>query len=100
MISFGKGLRLTPDGTLRKRKASIHLPPKEHAALCLLLDNAGEIVSQTQMKHAVWPDVHVGPESIPRSISSLRARLGPDVNIQTLYKRGYRVDGEVRRTIH
>jgi TolB-like protein/tetratricopeptide (TPR) repeat protein len=75
----------------------IHLPPRELSALRLLLGNAGRIVSPAQLKRALWGEVHVTAESVPRCISSLRARLGPDDYIQTVYKRGYRLQIPVKR---
>jgi TolB-like protein len=73
------------------------LPPKELAALRLLLEHAGQIVSPLQLKHALWDDVHVSADSVPKCLSSLRARLEPEDCIQTVYKRGYRFSAEVRR---
>lgn len=93
---FGE-FQLAPDGTLLRACQSIHLPPKELAALRVLLLHAGQVVSPAQLKEALWGDVHVTPESIPRCISSLRARLGPEEWIQTLYKRGYRMGSRVQR---
>ena len=75
----------------------VHLPPKELAALRLLLAHAGQIVSPLQLKRALWGDVHVTTDSGPKCLSSLRARLEPEVCIQTVYKRGYRFSAEVQR---
>jgi TolB-like protein/tetratricopeptide (TPR) repeat protein len=49
------------------------------------------------LKHALWGDVHVTADSIPKCLSSLRARLEPESCIQTVYKRGYRFAAEVLR---
>jgi TolB-like protein/tetratricopeptide (TPR) repeat protein len=68
----------------------------ELAALRLLLVNAGQIVTPLQLKLALWGDVHVTADSVPRCLSSLRARLHPDNCIQTVYKRGYRLFVQVR----
>jgi len=91
------GLRLEADGTLWRGEAVVHLPPKELAALRLLLAHAGQVVSPTQLKHELWGDVHVTADSVPKCLSSLRARLEPDECIQTVYKRGYRFTAEIRR---
>ncbi|MGA3345223.1 MAG: winged helix-turn-helix domain-containing protein [Terracidiphilus sp.] len=94
--SFG-GFRLENDGTLWRGESVVHLPPKELAALQLLLANAGQVVSPLQLKHALWGDVHVTADSVPRCMSSLRARLEPESCIQTVYKRGYRFTAGVLR---
>ncbi|MGD0294420.1 MAG: winged helix-turn-helix domain-containing protein [Terracidiphilus sp.] len=91
------GFRLEADGTLWRGVTVVHLPPKELAALRLLLAHAGHVVSSAQMKNALWGDVHVTADSVPKCLSSLRARLEPDVCIQTVYKRGYRFTAEIIR---
>jgi DNA-binding winged helix-turn-helix (wHTH) protein/tetratricopeptide (TPR) repeat protein len=93
---FG-GFRLEADGTLFREEAVVHLPPKELAALRCLLANAGQIVPPLQLRKKLWGEVHVTADSVPKCISSLRARLEPEEFIQTVYKRGYRLTGEVRR---
>lgn len=93
---FGE-FQLEPDGTLLRARRSIHLPPKELAALRVLLRHAGQVVSSAQLKEALWGNVHVTAESVPRCISSLRAHLGPEEWIETLYKRGYRMGSHVQR---
>jgi DNA-binding winged helix-turn-helix (wHTH) protein len=96
-FSFGS-FRLDNDGTLFRGDAQIHVPPKELAALRLLLAHAGQIVTSAQLKHDLWGDVHVTSDSVPRCMSSLRARLEPEQCIQTIYKRGYRLAGPVQRS--
>jgi DNA-binding winged helix-turn-helix (wHTH) protein len=91
--------RLEADGTLRRGDALIHLPPKELAALRLLLAHAGQVVTSQQLRQELWGDVHVTADSVPKCLSSLRERLGPDECIQTVYKRGYRLSVEVRRGV-
>ncbi len=90
------GFRLEPDGTLFRGKSSIHLTPRELAALRMLLAQAGQIVSIAELKDALWGATNVTAESLPRCISSLRARLEPEDCIQTIYKRGYRLTADVR----
>ncbi len=91
------GFRLEADGTLWRGEAVVHLPPKELKALRLLMAHAGQVVSPLQLKHELWGDVHVTADSVPKCMSSLRARLEPDACIQTVYKRGYRFSVEIRR---
>ncbi len=87
------------DGTLWRGEAVVHLPPKELAALRLLMARAGQVVSPLQLKRELWGDVHVSADSVPKCLSSLRSRLEPDVCIQTVYKRGYRFSAQIRRQI-
>lgn len=93
---FGE-LRLDGQGVLTRGDEVIHLPPKELAALRLLLAHAGQIVTVQQLKQALWGDVHVTDDSVPKCVSSLRELLSPADFIQTVYKRGYRLSVEVQR---
>jgi DNA-binding winged helix-turn-helix (wHTH) protein/tetratricopeptide (TPR) repeat protein len=94
-FSFGN-FSLESDGTFRRGDSQIHLPPKELAALRYLVAHAGQVVTPSQLKQALWGDVHVTSDSVPRCLSSLRARLEPEQCIQTIYKRGYRMTAPVR----
>jgi DNA-binding winged helix-turn-helix (wHTH) protein/tetratricopeptide (TPR) repeat protein len=94
--SFG-GLRLEVDGTLWRGEAQVHLPARELEALRLLVTHAGQVVSPAQLKQALWGDAQTAADSVPKCLSSLRARLEPDACIQTVYKRGYRFSAEIAR---
>ncbi len=95
-FTFGN-LQLHRDGMLSRGNTIVHLPPKELAALNLLLAHAGQILTHPQLKKALWPDVHVTDDSVSKCMSSLRELLAPDDCIQTVYKRGYRLFTEVRK---
>ena len=96
-FTFGN-LHLEADGTLARGAEVIHLPPKELAALKLLLEHAGQIVTHQQLKKMLWGNVHVTDDSVPKCMSSLRELLTPDDYIQTVYKRGYRLSVDVRKS--
>ena len=85
-FAFGT-LHLEADGTLTRGDEVIHLPPKELAALILLLTHASQIVTHQQLKKALWGDVHVTDDSVPNCVSSLRELLAPDDYIQSLQAR-------------
>jgi len=93
---FGE-LRLDALGVLTRGNETIHLPPKELSALRLLLAHAGQIVTLQQLKEALWGEVHVTDDSVPKCVSSLRELLSPSDCIQTVYKRGYRISVPVQR---
>lgn len=94
-FTFGN-FKLWADGSFFRAQTQIHLPPKELAALRFLLSNADKVVTPAQLKQALWGDVHVTSDSVPRCLSALRARLEPEQCIQTIYKRGYRLVGPVQ----
>jgi len=94
-ISFGP-FRLDADGTLWQDRKIVHLPPKELAALRLLIGHAPHVVTPLQLRNELWGDVNVSADSLPKCLSSLRAKLEPEDCIQTVYKRGYRFSTEIR----
>jgi DNA-binding winged helix-turn-helix (wHTH) protein len=81
---------LYPDGTLLRDAREVRLAPKELALLRVLIVRAGQVVPLEQLRSSAWGDVHVSADSLPRCVSSLRARLESQSCIQTIYKRGYR----------
>ena len=95
MYSFG-GFRLEADGTLFRGQTPVYLPPKELAALRLLLAHAGQILTHRQLRSALWGELNVPGDTLSKCISSLRARLQPEECIQTVYKRGYCFSAPVR----
>ncbi len=92
--SFGV-FRLQADGRLLRGETPVDLPPKELAALRLLLTHAGQIVTYSQLRKALWGDTHVAADTISECVTSLCARLQPEECIQTVYKRGYRFSAAV-----
>jgi DNA-binding winged helix-turn-helix (wHTH) protein len=89
---------LLPDGTLLRNADEIHLAPKELAVLRVLISQPGQIVPAEKLRLSAWGDTHVSADSLPRCVSSLRAHLGFEPCIQTIYKRGYRFTLPVIRT--
>jgi DNA-binding winged helix-turn-helix (wHTH) protein/tetratricopeptide (TPR) repeat protein/TolB-like protein len=61
-----------PDGD------AIRLRPKALSLLNLLAGNAGRVVTKQEIMDAVWPNVHVGDDSLFQCIRELRTALGDD----------------------
>jgi DNA-binding winged helix-turn-helix (wHTH) protein/tetratricopeptide (TPR) repeat protein len=80
-----------PDGEV------IHLRPKSLALLHYLAQNAGRIASKQELMQAVWPDVHVGEDSLFQCIRDIRSALGDERRhlIKVLSGRGYMLDAPV-----
>ena len=89
------GFRLEPDDTLLRGATRIAISPAELAALRLLLENAGGVVTPRDLKQRIWGSVTAGGV-ITECIDSLRQRLAPEDCIQTVYKRGYRFTADFR----
>ena len=75
------------------------IPERQLDVLGLLVARAGQIVSKDDLIRAGWQDVAVGDNSLEQAISSLRRRLGTDVDgttlIETVPRRGYRLTAVV-----
>ena len=80
-----------PDGK------SIKLRPKTLEILRLLAGNAGRVLSKQQLMEAVWPNVHVGEDSLFQCIREIRAALGDDKRqvVRVISGRGYLFQAEV-----
>ena len=78
----------------------IRLRPKTFAILNLFADNAGRLLSKQELMDAVWPNVHVGDDSLFQCIRELRTALGDDQRqlIKLVSGRGYLFEAEVSVT--
>ena len=80
-----------PDGK------AVKLRPQTFDLLALFVANAGRALSKQELQDAVWPNVHVGEDSLFKCIRDLRAALGDDQRqlIKLVSGHGYRFDAEV-----
>jgi DNA-binding winged helix-turn-helix (wHTH) protein/tetratricopeptide (TPR) repeat protein len=80
-----------PDGK------AIKLRPKTFDMLGLFAADAGRILGKQELMEAIWPNVHVGDDSLFQCIRELRTALGDDQRqmIKLVSGRGYKFDVEV-----
>jgi DNA-binding winged helix-turn-helix (wHTH) protein/tetratricopeptide (TPR) repeat protein len=78
--------------------APIKLRPKTFDILILFATSPGRIVSKQELMDAVWPNIHVGEDSLFQCIRELRAALGDDQRqmVKLVSGRGYMFDAEVQ----
>src|SRR5215203_3731109 len=78
----------------------LSLAPKAVEMLLALVERRGQIVSKDELLEAVWPDVAVEESNLFLYLSVLRKTLGTQQNgkpwVETLRRRGYRFNGNVR----
>jgi DNA-binding winged helix-turn-helix (wHTH) protein/TolB-like protein/Flp pilus assembly protein TadD len=77
----------------------IDITPKAAEILCLLVENAGQLVTKEELIKRVWPDSFVEEANLSHHIFKLRKALGETEDrklIETVPKRGYRFIGAVR----
>jgi DNA-binding winged helix-turn-helix (wHTH) protein/tetratricopeptide (TPR) repeat protein len=74
-----------PDGV------AIKLRPKTFSILIMLASNADRVLSKQELMDAIWPNVHVGDDSLFQCIRELRAALRDDQRqlIKVVSGRGY-----------
>lgn len=80
-----------PDGEV------VRLRPKSFAMLSAFVANAGRTLSKQELMQAVWPNIHVGEDSLFQCIREIRAALGDDDRqlIRLVSGRGYLFEAEV-----
>src|SRR5258705_2868982 len=80
-----------PDGRTTR------LRPKTLEILRLLAGNAGRVLSKQQLMEAVWPNVHVGEDSLFQCIREIRTALGDDKRqmVRVISGRGYLFQADV-----
>jgi len=83
-----------PDGR------TVRLRPKTLEILRLLAGNAGRVLSKQQLMEAVWPNVHVGEDSLFQCIREIRTAIGDDKRqvVRAISGRGYLFQAEVTDT--
>jgi DNA-binding winged helix-turn-helix (wHTH) protein len=70
----------------------LRLPPKERAALALLLQRRPAVVPKDEFAHVAWRDGPMSDESLARCISRLRRALQPaGWGVESVYGTGYRL---------
>ena len=79
------------DDTVTRR-----ISPRALAVLLMLADADGAVVSRLCLMDAVWPDTHVGEESLTQAVAELRRLLGQACSgdapyVVTVQKSGYRL---------
>jgi two-component system response regulator RegX3 len=81
---------------LRIDQRIAHLPLREFQVLQLLMDNAGRVVSRTELLHTCWgPDQRDTGKTLDVHITRLRRKLralGRPHQIRTVYGAGYIYD--------
>jgi len=85
---------------LYHRGEAIPLAPKAAETLLALIERRGKIVSKEELIDSIWPDAFVEESNLFLYLSILRKTLGTHKDgrsyLETLRRRGYRFNGDVR----
>jgi len=76
---------------------AIRLRPKSFDMLQLFVANSGRVLSKQDLIDAIWPNIHVGDDSLFQCIREIRTALGDDQRqlIKLVSGRGYLFEAEV-----
>lgn len=91
-----KDLRIDPlRRVVTKAGEHIWLTAKDFDVLCVLAHHAGIVLTKEEIYKSVWgEDYRFASSNVPRSVSSLRQKIGLDRDgkdyIQTIFRVGYR----------
>jgi DNA-binding winged helix-turn-helix (wHTH) protein len=96
LYEFGAFQLDVRNARLLKGRETFALPPKTFDVLVVLARHAGELVDKDALMREVWPDTFVEEANISRHIWTLRKALGDDSLIETVPKRGYRLNAPAR----
>src|SRR3569833_1417254 len=85
---------------LKKGDAPVSLSPKAFDALVYLVRNAGRLLTREELIGSLWTDSYVEEGNLSVHIFQVRRALGAGTDgkayIQTVPKKGYRFNAEVR----
>jgi DNA-binding winged helix-turn-helix (wHTH) protein/tetratricopeptide (TPR) repeat protein len=78
-------------------RQAIKLRPKTFDMLRLFVANAGRVLSKQELMEVIWPNIHVGEDSLFQCIREIRTALGDDRRemIKLVSGRGYIFAAEV-----
>ena len=78
-------------------RQAIKLRPKTFDMLRLFVANAGRVLSKRELMEGIWPNIHVGEDSLFQCIREIRTALGDDRRemIKLVSGRGYIFAAEV-----
>ncbi|MEO7221116.1 MAG: winged helix-turn-helix domain-containing protein [Devosia sp.] len=76
---------------------AIALRPKTFDLLCMFAARPRQVIGKDELMAAIWPNVHVGEDSLFQCIRELRLALGDDQRqlIRVVAGRGYRLDADI-----
>jgi Tol biopolymer transport system component/DNA-binding winged helix-turn-helix (wHTH) protein len=99
LYAFGPFRLDVDERVLLRAGQPVALTPKALAILLTLVERHGHIVEKAELMDAVWPDTAVEEGNLTQNVHTLRKVLGAPaesgVVIETVPRRGYRLNGDV-----
>jgi len=94
-LRFGEWLFDTDAHRLCRNDAAVHLTPKAFELLRILIDARPRVVTKTELRELLWPDVIVDEANLKNLIAEIRGVLGAEAArvIRTVHRYGYAFAG-------
>ena len=91
-FQFGPFVLSVPGRRLTKDGSQIALTPKAFDTLMALVTRRGAVVEKQELMKVIWGDVFVDESTLTQNIFTIRKALGEGTWIETVPKRGYRME--------
>lgn len=96
LYEFGSFRVDADERILLRDSESLRMPPKTFDLLLALIENRNRIVNKDELMNEVWADSFVEEANLTVHISALRKIFNGGNYIETVPRRGYRFNAEVR----
>ena len=83
--------------SVHKAGELIPLKPMEYELLCTFMKHPGMVLTREKLLRQVWGDEYIGEtRTVDVHVAALRKKLGLTEQLATVFKLGYRLEGEMK----
>ena len=83
--------------SVHKAGELISLKPMEYELLCSFMKHPGMVLTREKLLRQVWGDEYIGEtRTVDVHVAALRKKLGLTEQLATVFKLGYRLEGEMK----
>ena len=83
--------------SVHKAGKLISLKPMEYELLCTFMKHPGMVLTREKLLRQVWGDEYIGEtRTVDVHVAALRKKLGLTEQLATVFKLGYRLEGEMK----
>ena len=83
--------------SVHKTGELISLKPMEYELLCTFMKHPGMVLTREKLLRQVWGDEYIGEtRTVDVHVAALRKKLGLTEQLATVFKLGYRLEGEMK----
>ena len=83
--------------SVHKAGELISLKPMEYELLCTFMKHPGMVLTREKLLRQVWGDEYIGEtRTVDVHVAALRKKLGLTEQLATVFKLGYRLEGEMK----